>query len=63
MWTKARCLAAMENQLPDAFTVEVSFKKPILLPATVEFGEDENRFGVRDAKKGSPHLEGSLRGR
>jgi hypothetical protein len=50
----------MENRLPDAFTVDVSFKKPILLPSTVEFAEKDERFAVRDAKKGSPHLEGSL---
>ena len=61
MWTKARCLAAMENRLPTAFTVGVSFKKPILLPATVEFAEaPDGRFEVRDAKKGTPHLEGHL---
>jgi acyl dehydratase len=60
MWTKARCLAAMENRLPRAFTVEVAFKRPILLPATVEFAEQADRFAVRDAKKGTPHLEGSL---
>ena len=41
MWTKARCLAALEPRLPDAFTVEVAFRKPILLPAKVEFGEAE----------------------
>jgi MaoC dehydratase-like protein len=58
MWTKARCLAAMDT--PDAFTCEVSFRKPILLPATVEFAEAGERFGVRDAKKGTPHLDGSL---
>ena len=33
MWTKARCLAALEGRLPDAFTVDVEFRKPILLPA------------------------------
>ena len=37
MWSKARCLAALEGQLPDAFTTEVAFKRPILLPAKVEF--------------------------
>jgi acyl dehydratase len=58
MWTKARCLAAME--MPDAFTAEVSFRKPILLPATVEFAEEGERFQVRDAKKGITHLDGSL---
>ena len=32
MWSKARCVAALENRLPDAVTVEVAFKKPIFLP-------------------------------
>jgi acyl dehydratase len=62
MWTKARCLAALDNELPEGFTVEVAFKRPILLPATVQFAEarqgSELRFGVRDARKGTPHLDG-----
>jgi hypothetical protein len=61
MWTKARCLAALQSRLPDAFTVKVSFRKPILLPATVEFAEAGERFAVRDPKKGSPHLDGTIR--
>jgi hypothetical protein len=64
MWTKARCLAALENRLPDSFTVSVSFRRPILLPATVEFAEKSSDsgvlFGVRSAKKGTPHLDGEL---
>jgi hypothetical protein len=64
MWTKARCLAALENRLPSAFTVEAAFKRPILLPAKVEFAERSEasglRFGVRDASKGTPHLDGQL---
>ena len=64
MWTKARCLAALEARLPDAFAVEVRFRKPILLPARVEFasaneGEDID-FAVRDAKRGTPHLDGHV---
>jgi acyl dehydratase len=67
MWTKARCLAALASQLPDGFTVEVDFKKPILLPATVAFAETASvdgsgiAFGVRDAAKRTPHLAGSVR--
>jgi hypothetical protein len=65
MWTKARCLAALEGTLPDAFEVEVHFRKPILLPARVEFGSGgrggETEFFVRDAKKHTPHLEGSVK--
>jgi acyl dehydratase len=65
MWTKARCLAALESRLPDAFTVDVNFKRPILLPGTVEFGSQAEGeridFFVRDAKKHTPHLEGSVK--
>jgi acyl dehydratase len=62
MWTKARCLAALGPRLPDRFTVHVSFRKPILLPATVEFSERAGdrgvQFAVRGAGKGTPHLDG-----
>jgi hypothetical protein len=62
MWTKARCLAALERELPDAFAVEVAFKRPILLPSTVAYAEaregNQIRFGVRDAKRCTPHLDG-----
>ncbi len=64
MWTKARCLAALDPRLPEAYTVEVEFKKPILLPATVEFQEQSEatgiRFAVRGAGKGTPHLAGRV---
>jgi acyl dehydratase len=63
MWTKARCLAAMEGRLPDALKVSVSFKKPLVLPATVAFCEaatddGEVRFEVRGVQSGRPHLGG-----
>jgi len=65
MWTKARCLGALQARLPEAFTVEVAFKKPIFLPAKVEFCEADGpgeafnvRFGVRDPRKGRSHLDG-----
>jgi acyl dehydratase len=38
MWTKARCVAALENRLPDAVTVAVGFRKPVFLPSAVSFG-------------------------
>jgi acyl dehydratase len=68
MWTKARCLAALGPQLsgPAGYTVEVAFKRPILLPATVEFAEAREAngsgiaFGVRDATRGTPHLDGQV---
>ena len=37
MWIKARCLAALERRLPEAYTVDVAFKLPLPLPATVAF--------------------------
>jgi hypothetical protein len=64
MWTKARCLAALESRLPNAFTVDVRFRKPILLPARVEFASategEEIAFAVRDAKRQTPHLDGRV---
>lgn len=66
MWTKARCLAALEAELPDAFGVEVRFRKPILLPARVQFASsasqgEEIEFAVRDSEGGRTHLEGRVR--
>jgi hypothetical protein len=64
MWTKARCLAALESRLPDAFAVDVRFRKPIVLPARVEFASAaegvEIAFAVRDAKRQTPHLDGRV---
>jgi hypothetical protein len=65
MWTKARALAQIESKLPESFKAEVRFRKPILLPARVEFAEqdrcEEILFAVRDARKGTPHLDGHVR--
>lgn len=64
MWTKARCLAALERELPDAFAVAVRFRKPVVLPARVEFAcadqGEEIGFAVRDAKRGTSHLSGQV---
>jgi acyl dehydratase len=64
MWTKARCLAALEQRLPDAFSVEVEFRRPILLPGKVAFGSvDEDaaiRFAVSDAERETRHLDGRI---
>ncbi len=65
MWTKAHCLAALENGLPDAFSVDVRFRKPILLPARVQFASaaqgEQIEFAVKDAKRHTTHLEGRMR--
>jgi acyl dehydratase len=64
MWTKARCLAALQGLLPGAYTVAVAFKLPVLLPAKVAFAswaEDaERRFALHDARSGKPHLTGAI---
>lgn len=67
MWTKARCLAQLGRELPEAYTVQVAFRKPILLPAKVAFAEsgapDGARgivFGVRDVRNDAVHLDGLL---
>jgi hypothetical protein len=65
MWTKARCLAAIEPTLPGAFTVEVAFRRPIPLPGNVEFCEAPQaaggvEFGVRDPRTGKSHLDGRV---
>jgi acyl dehydratase len=61
MWTKARSVAALENRLPEAVTVEVAFRKPVLLPGTVAFGsratEDGYAFALT-SRSGSVHLLG-----
>jgi acyl dehydratase len=65
MWTKAHCLAALDGRLPDAYTVDVQFKLPLLLPAKVAFSSEVLKnggfeFGVSDAKSGKPHLAGKV---
>jgi hypothetical protein len=64
MWTKARCLAALESRLPNALSAEVRFRKPILLPGKVEFAEadagEDLLFSVRDRKRRTPHLDGRV---
>ncbi|WP_433389113.1 MaoC family dehydratase [Micromonospora sp. KLBMP9576] len=61
MWSKARCLAALENRLPDACTVEVAFKLPVPLPSTVSFSRlPGDGFALHDLR-GRPHLTGLVR--
>ena len=63
MWSKARCVAALENRLPDAVRIEVAFKKPIFLPGTVRFTTEPaatgHAFAVTDPRSGTPHLVGA----
>ena len=62
MWSMARCVAALENRLPDEVRVDVAFKKPILLPGKVAFGsrpvDDGYAFSLTRPGSGAPHLAG-----
>lgn len=66
MWTKARSLAALEGRLPASFEVDVLFKLPVLLPATVEYATRRDgetwEFALRSRGSGDgggkPHLAG-----
>lgn len=73
MWSKARCLAALEPRLPDQYTVEVAFKLPLPLPSTVAFSATPTTaestdglpidwdFALHSANAGRPHLVGTIR--
>lgn len=66
MWLQARILAAVEERLPEAFSVDGAFKTPVLLPSTVALAAVRTDDGgwqldVRNAKSGKPHLAGSIR--
>ena len=62
MWTLARSVAAIENRLPEAVTIEAAFKKPVFLPGTVRYaarqGDASWTFTMTNPEDGSPHLLG-----
>ncbi len=64
MWTMARAVAALEGRLPPAYTVEVAFKRPILLGSTVAFRSDREGSGwhlrIWSPASGKPHLTGTV---
>jgi len=66
MWVKARVLGALGGRLPDALTVDVAFRKPLLLPSTVTLstasvGAHGWDVAVRNASGGTEHLVGTIR--
>ena len=59
-----RCLSSYQQQLQGKARLFASFKKPLFLPAQVDF-KTENRSGeivfeVADAREGFPHVKGLL---
>lgn len=66
MWSKARCLAELEPQFPKgAFSVDVSFKLPLFIPAKVKFAvenlDNGTDFRLLGADGIKPHLAGEIR--
>ena len=65
MWSKARCLAALDDQLPKGgFTVDVQFKLPMFIPAKVRFWHekqgDDLSFKLVADDGIKPHLSGEI---
>ena len=65
MWSKARCLAALEKDLPDAgYQVNASFHKPVFLPSSVRFYSEkqggEQGFYLFNDSGSDMHLQGSI---
>nr|WP_225957665.1 MaoC/PaaZ C-terminal domain-containing protein [Amycolatopsis lexingtonensis] len=62
MWTKAHALAAFEGRLPSAFTIDVRFKQPVLLPAKAGFTSwaTPEGWAFELWSKSKPHLDGTI---
>jgi hypothetical protein len=62
MWTKARCLAALEGELPGACFAEVAFRAPLRLPGKAGLAEERRGENVAFALRGRDgerlHLSG-----
>ncbi|WP_025820783.1 MaoC family dehydratase [Shewanella marina] len=65
MWSKARCVAQLMPHIGDKpCRIDVEFKLPVFMPATVQFGaqvETEGwHFELRDQRGRRPHLTGQV---
>lgn len=66
MWSLARCLGEMADEMPTApYRIEASFDRPILLPARVLFVSGQTEQGLEFALKkvdgSKPYVQGSCR--
>lgn len=66
MWSKARCLAQLDNLLGDKFChVDVKFKRPLFLPSSVSMSYQQNLnntvFELSDNASNSQHVTGKIR--
>ncbi len=65
MWSKARCLAALDQQLPaSGYSVDVSFHRPLFLPSQVQFytgqHQGKQRFSLFNQGGDQAHLDGLI---
>ena len=64
MWTAARCLASLEAWTPPAHEVRIAFRRPVLLPSSVELrtrpADGGWLFGLA-SRSGTEHLRGTVR--
>lgn len=65
MWVEARVLAALSGRLPEALTVDVGFRRPLLLPSTVRLATAavDGGWDVAVRSDGGDHLVGTVRPR
>ncbi|MGI8881236.1 MAG: MaoC family dehydratase [Jatrophihabitans sp.] len=60
MWLHAHAVAAIAARLPDAYTADVRFKTPVLLPSTVAVSTAHSTDGffieLSNARSGKPHM-------
>lgn len=66
MWMKARCLAALDGRLPDAFETAVEFRSPLPIPgrARLRLGREDGgwRFALEPPDGERVHLVGTVAG-
>jgi acyl dehydratase len=64
MWTKARCLAAFEGRLGDAYEIEVQFKAPLRIPGKARFSsgraDDSWAFALETLDGEHTHVTGAV---
>jgi len=65
MWSKARCLAALEQQLPEeGYSVAVNFNRPLFLPSQALFFTHElkgkQQFSLCNPRGDQSHLDGLI---
>ena len=66
MWSKAKCIAALDKQIPDSgYSVDVTFHRPLFLPSDVLFysqqRDGQQQFSLFNKPGQQAHLEGVIK--